>query len=179
MKKNRWVYLGGSYGALWGSLLPLNGLCFLCGACMTLLHGRSRGNLFLAILLASIGIFLVYYCIKLWDRFYLWAKFGDDGLFLRGLFLKKSYKRYDRYKDAGICKYVHGEEDPGVKRLTWIYLTTDVIRPLYVRNIYRMPMGTGGIRIPFTEARYAHLIAVLPGELSDRLRMSYAKCMKE
>ena len=69
-------------------------------------------------------------------------------------------------------------DDPEAKRLAWIYLTTNVMRPLYVRNIYRMPMGLDGIRIPFTEASYTHLTAVLPGELSDRLRMSYAKRMQ-
>lgn len=180
MKKTGWIYLSGLYGALWGSLLPITGFCFIFFASISLINGQSRGHVFLAILFAAIGAFLECFCFRLRDRFYLWIKFGEEGLFLRGLFQKKYYQRYDRYKDAGVCEYLHGDaDDPEVRRLAWIYLTTEPMRPLYVRNIYRMPVGPGGIRVPFTEGIYDHLVEVLPGGLSDRLRMSNAKRMKK
>lgn len=178
MKKDTWIYLGGMYGAWWGILLPSVASGFAIGAVLVLREGYNRGGLLIACLLIGIAAFLLAFCISLRDRFYSWAKPGRDGIFVWTILGKKRYQRYDRYRDGGICQYVHeGPNAENSRRMLWIYLTCDAMRPLYLRNINRMPISSSMIRLPYNEERFAYLVSVLPEELANKMRIRRAKLL--
>ncbi|MBR4866535.1 MAG: hypothetical protein IKU11_07590 [Clostridia bacterium] len=176
MKQNRWMYLGGIYGACWAVILPIVTIGFAVGAVKIFLKGNGRGPLFLMLSMLGVSVFLATFTIAFRNQFYSWVKLGKDGLFLRIAFSRKKYQRYDRFRDAGICRYVHGDvDDPHTRRLDWIYLSVEPLRPLYVRNIYRMPISAQALRMPYNEKNLDRLLLLLPGELADKIRMDRAK----
>ena len=176
MNKNHWMYLGGIYSACWAILLPVGIMGFAAGTVEILSNGDSRGHLFLSLSMLGVAAFLAIFTIAFRNQFYSWVKLGKDGLFLQIAFSRKRYLRYDRFRDAGLCQYVHGDlDDSHARRLDWIYLSVEPLRPLYIRNIYRMPISAQALRIPGSEENLTLLLSALPGELADKIRVDRVK----